>query len=71
MPNNTLFRSRLGSLGWEKSLNVVKAVSVMTMERTKPDLIVQGWQVVGPFPFEEGINQRFTKLGRLEREIHR
>ena len=78
----SLFRSRLGSLGWEKSLNVVKAVSqsakvpreqvydgIRGHYGTKPDLIVQGWQVVGPFPFEEGINQRFTKLPPDQRTI--
>ena len=70
-----LFRTRLGSLGWEKSLNVVKAVSqsanvpreqvydgIRAHYATKPELLPQGWQVVGPFPFDEDTAQRITNL---------
>lgn len=71
----SLFRSRLGSLGWEKSFNVVKAVSrsakvpreqvydgIRGHYGRKPELVVQGWQVVGPFPFDEGTSRSLTNL---------
>ena len=59
----TLFRSRLGQMGWEKSFNVVKAVSRSAkIPRSavydglrghywdSPKIAVKDWHVIGPFP---------------------
>ncbi len=70
-----LFRSRLGTLGWPKSLNVVKAVSQsakVPREQVyqglrghyigKPELVLRGWKVIGPFPYDEDATQRNSTL---------
>ncbi|MED5282301.1 MAG: hypothetical protein VYA10_12545 [Verrucomicrobiota bacterium] len=62
----TLFRSRLGKMGWEKSFNVVKAVSRSAkIPRSavydglrghywdSPKIAVKDWHAIGPFPFDE------------------
>ena len=62
----TLFRSRLGQMGWEKSFNVVKAVSRSAkIPRSavydglrghywdSPKIAVKDWHAIGPFPFDE------------------
>ena len=70
-----LFRTRLGTLGWEKSLNVVKAVtlsakvpreqvydSIRNHYGNKPELVVRGWHLVGPFPFDRETASRMSNL---------
>ena len=62
----TLFRSRLGKMGWEKSFNVVEAVSRSAkIPRSavydglrghywdSPKIAVKDWHAIGPFPFDE------------------
>ena len=77
-----LFRTRLGKLGWEKSLNVVKAVclsanvpreqvydGIRAHYGSKPELVVRGWHLVGPFPFDRETASRMNNLPPSQKTV--